>query len=83
MCIIGRHANQVMSAVTNKKLLFFSLGISQECQKSDQLMAEPHGCMMVGMILAAHNSDLFVAYPQALMGAGAILAVQGEARAHH
>ena len=33
--------------------------------------------------IAAQNSDLLVAYPHALMGAGAILAVQGEARAHH
>ena len=46
-------------------------------------MAEPHGPMVVGPKLAVQNSDLLVAYPQALVGAGAILAVQGEARAHH
>ena len=46
-------------------------------------MAEPHSRGVVGPILAAQNSDLLVAYPHALVGAGMILAVQGEARAHH
>ena len=32
--------------------------------------------------MAAQNSDLLVAYPHTLVGVGAILAVQGEARAH-
>ena len=84
MCITGRHAKQVTSAVTSKKLLrLFLLGIRQECQKSDRLVAEPHDCVVVGPILAAQNSNLLVAYPHALVGAGAILAVKGEASAHH
>ena len=74
----------MISAVTSKKLLcLFLLGIRQECQNSNRLVAEPHGCVVVGSILAAQNCDLLVAHPHALVGVGAILAVQGEASAHH
>ena len=84
MSIIGRHANQVTSAVTSKKFLcLFLLGTRQGCQNSNQLMAEPHGRVVVRPTLAAQNSDLLLAYPHPLMGAGAILAVKGEASAHH
>ena len=46
-------------------------------------MAKPHGHVVVGPTLAMHNHDLLVAKPHTLMGVGAILAVQGEARVHH
>ena len=71
-----------MSVVTSKKILYlFLLGIRQECQSSDRLVAEPHGCVVVRPTLAAQNSDLLVPYPHALMGV--TLAVKGEASAHH
>ena len=43
-------------------------------------MAEPYGRVVVGPLLSAQNSNLLMAYPHVLVGAGAILAVQGEAR---
>ena len=46
-------------------------------------MAEPHGRVVVRPTLAVQNSDLLLVYPHPLVGAGVILAVKGEASAHH